>query len=58
MPEYHCENHRDRQEWVVAERDGRELHLCQECYLDLIRRDNDRNKSTRQPASPEAAQNV
>lgn len=36
LTKHPCDNHPDRQEWVICDRQSQKLHLCYECYKELI----------------------
>jgi hypothetical protein len=42
---YPCDNHKDRQEWIICDRQDKRMHLCYECYQELKKKEHgERNK--------------
>lgn len=44
LRKYPCDNHPDRQEWIICDRKNQKLHLCYECFKELSEREKDERK--------------
>lgn len=46
LRKYPCDNHPDRQEWIICERQSKRMHLCYECYQELGKKELDERKKS------------